>query len=426
MLLSGANGYFTNLKVTSTLTVRAAIDLADSDVKFRFGGSDDFRMFYDGGNNTMEFEMEAACNSIIMTDNGTVKHTFAKTGDYTATGEITAGSALRGTNLYLSEELNLTQGADSNRYIDAAIGNSAALTIRGASSGDANHQDMALFYRTGAVELNHNGTKRLETTSTGASINGTQFIVGSQGAAALTVNDGGGNCNLTFNHAGNKADQNGNAFRITGNTDSNSSASLDFHVYENITSGTNGTKIIPLKLTTGGATVAGSITATGVITGSSFSGDGSNLTGITAGATLSAASGTQRVVLTSLTSGTMTSAATDSGITFAASSNLLTVAGDINSSSDISLKENITPLSDSIGILRQIEGVRFDWKQNKRTTLGVIAQDVEKVLPELVDSDENDVKSVKYNGLIAVLIEAVKEQQSQIDDLKQQIQSLTK
>jgi len=67
----------------------------------------------------------------------------------------------------------------------------------------------------------------------------------------------------------------------------------------------------------------------------------------------------------------------------------------------------------------QLNGVEFDWKDNQQSSVGVIAQELEEVFPELVRTGEN--KSVNYNGLIGVLIEAVKEQQKQIEELKKQI-----
>jgi hypothetical protein len=73
------NGRFTHLTVDSTLTVRAAIDLADND-HLRFGSSDDARLFYDGTNNDLELELESACDSFIITDNGTVRYSFGKNG----------------------------------------------------------------------------------------------------------------------------------------------------------------------------------------------------------------------------------------------------------------------------------------------------------------------------------------------------------
>ena len=114
----------------------------------------------------------------------------------------------------------------------------------------------------------------------------------------------------------------------------------------------------------------------------------------------------------------------DTAFYYNPSSNTLN-AGNFNSTSDISLKENIRMIDGPLTILKDIEGVRFDWKETGRATLGVVAQNVETVLPELVDENEG-LKSVNYNGLISVLIESVKEQQKQIDDLKKQIESLSK
>jgi Chaperone of endosialidase len=93
---------------------------------------------------------------------------------------------------------------------------------------------------------------------------------------------------------------------------------------------------------------------------------------------------------------------------------------DINSTSDIKLKENIHSIDNPLDKVMQINGVAFNWKDTKEAALGVIAQDIEEVLPELVKENEHH-KSVNYNGLIGVLIEAVKEQQRQILELKAQL-----
>jgi hypothetical protein len=91
----------------------------------------------------------------------------------------------------------------------------------------------------------------------------------------------------------------------------------------------------------------------------------------------------------------------------------LTVTGDINSTSDINLKKDITPVENALDKICKINGVEFEWKKTNKKSIGVIAQEIESILPELVtnmiDNDENDVKTVNYNGLIGVLIEAVKE-----------------
>jgi len=106
-------------------------------------------------------------------------------------------------------------------------------------------------------------------------------------------------------------------------------------------------------------------------------------------------------------------------------STALQVAGtitcvDINSTSDINLKENIHSIDDPLGKVMQINGVGFRWKDTKEDAIGVIAQDIEEVIPELVKNNDH-IKTVNYNGLIGVLIEAIKEQQRQILELKAQI-----
>ena len=93
-------------------------------------------------------------------------------------------------------------------------------------------------------------------------------------------------------------------------------------------------------------------------------------------------------------------------------------ATSFTSLSDVNKKENITKIDNAIEILLQLEGVRFNWKDTHKPSLGVIAQDVEKILPELVETSDDGTKSVSYGNIIGVLIEAIKEQQKQIDELK--------
>jgi hypothetical protein len=94
----------------------------------------------------------------------------------------------------------------------------------------------------------------------------------------------------------------------------------------------------------------------------------------------------------------------------------LNVLGDISSSSDINLKENIKTVENSLNTIEQLRGVSFDWKETGKSSYGVIAQELEEILPELVKDGE--VKSVNYNGLIGVLIEAVKELSEEVKELK--------
>lgn len=105
----------------------------------------------------------------------------------------------------------------------------------------------------------------------------------------------------------------------------------------------------------------------------------------------------------------------------------ITAGSFLYSSSDRNLKENIVSLSSQLGKISQLQGVSFDWKKDGKHSLGLIAQEVEEVYPELVSTDTTTgLKAVAYGGLIAPLIEAVKEQQKQIDALKAEIENLKK
>lgn len=93
-------------------------------------------------------------------------------------------------------------------------------------------------------------------------------------------------------------------------------------------------------------------------------------------------------------------------------------------SSDERLKDNVELIPQPIDKLKQIKGVSFDWNDQSEHTghdIGVIAQDIEKILPELVATRDNGYKAVRYEKIVALLIEAIKDQQSQIDELKSKI-----
>ena len=105
----------------------------------------------------------------------------------------------------------------------------------------------------------------------------------------------------------------------------------------------------------------------------------------------------------------------------------LTVSGDVvayGSPSDISLKIIKEKIPNALDSVLKLNGYKFDWKEpneiaNIKEDIGVIAQEVEELFPELVRKNEDTgFKSVRYQGLIGVLIEAMKEQQKQIDELK--------
>ena len=87
------------------------------------------------------------------------------------------------------------------------------------------------------------------------------------------------------------------------------------------------------------------------------------------------------------------------------------------------MKNNIRPIQNALEKIGNLNGVSFEWKKDGKKSIGLIAQDVEKVLPELVSTDSNTgLKSLSYGNLVAVLIEATKEQQKQIKEQNLKIQ----
>jgi hypothetical protein len=103
----------------------------------------------------------------------------------------------------------------------------------------------------------------------------------------------------------------------------------------------------------------------------------------------------------------------------------LTASTNVTANSDIRLKTNITTIEDALKKTLSLRGVTFDRVDVELPRqLGVIAQEVEEVFPEVVHTDEDGIKSVAYGNLTAVLIEAIKEQQKQIDELREEIKNL--
>ena len=100
-------------------------------------------------------------------------------------------------------------------------------------------------------------------------------------------------------------------------------------------------------------------------------------------------------------------------------------------SSDISLKDNIRPIESAIFKVKQIRGVTFDWnekatqlQQEKGHDVGLIAQEVEKVLPEVVQIREDGIMAIQYEKVVPLLVEAIKEQQVTIENLIKRIELL--
>ena len=121
------------------------------------------------------------------------------------------------------------------------------------------------------------------------------------------------------------------------------------------------------------------------------------------------------------------------GVTPTNTAGRLEAANDIvaYSSSDKRWKINIKNIDSPLEKISQINGVEFDWIEdepvhgNKGHDIGVIAQEIEQILPDAVQTRESGMKAVKYEKVIPLLIEAIKEQQKQIEELKQLLNGIT-
>jgi hypothetical protein len=110
-------------------------------------------------------------------------------------------------------------------------------------------------------------------------------------------------------------------------------------------------------------------------------------------------------------------------------SGTLTVSGDLvayGSPSDKRLKENIKPIESALDKVSKLQGVTFDWKKSDslldiKQDIGFIAQDVKKVIPELVRENEDGMLSMRHQGIAPILLEAIKELKAEVEELKKQI-----
>jgi len=110
------------------------------------------------------------------------------------------------------------------------------------------------------------------------------------------------------------------------------------------------------------------------------------------------------------------------------SAGTLTAAGDVVAYSDARLKENIITIDNAVEKVTAMRGVFFNKKEDetKSRRSGVIAQEIQEILPEVVTTSADGTLGVAYGNIVGVLIEAIKEQQKQIDELKYLLQTQNK
>lgn len=187
-------------------------------------------------------------------------------------------------------------------------------------------------------------------------------------------------------------------------------------VYANLTGDVTG------NLT--GDVTATNVSASSSVTAANFYGDGSNLTGISGDAVSMLVAdnqdNTDYPMIFASAVGAGASIYSDSTTSFEFTYNPSTgtaTAATFDSVSDERLKDNITQIADPIAKLAALRGVEFDWKGIEGSSVGVIAQDVAKVYPQLV-TDHGERLTVNYDGLVGLLVRAVQELTARVEELE--------
>jgi len=158
------------------------------------------------------------------------------------------------------------------------------------------------------------------------------------------------------------------------------------------------------------------------VTATEFYGDGSNLTGLRASEVSSQDnqdnSDHPMPFLSAVGAGASiyTDSTTNEEFTYNPSTGILKVK-EFDALSDARLKTNIETIEDAIGKVAQLRGVEYDWANGSGSSVGIIAQEVKEVYPQLV-SDSGERLTVNYNGLVGLLVAAVKELGAELKDLK--------
>jgi hypothetical protein len=233
---------------------------------------------------------------------------------------------------------------------------------------EASSETMASFVSDGAVTLNHDNTARLATTSAGIDVTGTLAVSGTSAFTGKITSDNG----IDIDN-----------INIDGTTIALSSGSLLIDVAADIVLDAGG----------GGITLKDDDTQFGQLLNTS-----GNLI---------------------IKSGT-TTAATFSGanVTFAGTlaSGAITSSGDVTAFSDMRIKHDIETIEGALAKVSDMRGVYFK-RNNGEAGTGVIAQEIENILPEVVKDGE--YKSVAYGNMVGILIEAIKELKAEVEKLKE-------
>ena len=413
----------------STYATDAELSAVSSAMATRDNGQDTTISTLSSSVNTRLITLEGKDISVTLTGDVTGTGTITDLGNVSFATTIAANSVALGTDTTGNYMSDLTQGTGVTITHTPGEGSNATIAI-GQAVGTTSNVTFGNVTATGTVSgSTFTGLGNLTTYSSSVAsrlvaVEGKDFTITLTGdvTGTGTVTDLG---NVSF-----ATTIAANSVALGTDTTGNYVASM--------TAGTG--------ITVGTATGEGStpvITNTGVT--SNVAGTGISVSGGTGAVTITNSGVTSAVAGTGVSVSGATGAVTFSigqavatsdnvrfnslgiGMAASATAGRIDATNDIVafSSSDIRFKENIKPIENAIDKIRKISGNTYDWKEENKiehgyegNDVGVIAQEIEAVLPQLVQTRESGYKAVKYDKLVALLIEGIKEQQLQIEQLR--------
>ena len=302
----------------------------------------------------------------------------------------------------------LHRTADNTSIISETGGGDLSIETNGSQAhfyDKTNGRIMAEFVTGGACSFKHGATTRLATTSSGATVTGDLAVTGSlaNGVTATTQS----------------ASDNSTKVATTAYTDT-AISTLTTTVNNNLATKlplAGGTLTGNLAINTGNST--NDITAGNIfrIMGNDVritNGSGSE------GMIFAAADGAVSLYH-GMGSGTTAEVKLATSSTGVSITGALTASGDVTAFSDQTLKKDITTINDALGLCGKLRGVSYKWIKDDKPSIGVIAQEIEQHIPEIVSTtqlDGKDVKSVDYGKIVGVLINAVNELKAELDEYK--------
>ena len=449
-------------KLTGTL-VTDGLKLGDNE-KALFGNNDDLQIFHDAGNSYVhdtgagglrllsnELRIRNVDNNTdmaVFNEGGSVELRFNDSAKFetTNTGVTVTGTLVSdGLKLGDGEIASFGNGDDLqiyhngiNSYIQdvgtgALIFKSNIFSFRNA----ADNEQIAKFDQNGNVELYYDNSRKFETTNTGATVTGTLVAdglkLGNNEIAAFGNDD-----DLQIYHTGSHSyvsDTGTGQLRLLSNQlGIRNAANNQYMAIFN----EGGSVELRFNNSTKLSTVSNGIQVTNTVTANTFVGNLQGTADIASRVTISAHgnygsepdetdSTKLQLVLTNKTQGN-NRLFTKNFLEFNSVNSELRAPGDIVAffGSDERLKDNITAINDPLTKVLSLGGYTFDWNENSAkegSETGVIAQEVENLgLPGIVTTRDNGYKAVRYEKLVPLLIEAIKDLTNKVESLEQKLQ----